>query len=191
MPVLVVNPPADTPVTLSEAKAHLRVDSNEENDLVSRLIGAATRYVEELAEVVLCDQQLRLYLDAFPATGVILIPKGPVTTVASVKHVDANGQLQTISPSIYKADLVSDPARLVPAYGQTWPATRSEVNAVQVDYLAGVEGIVVDPRAKQAVLLLVGHWYEHREAVLVGSSSKEVELAVASICRQLWPGRLT
>lgn len=196
MSIEVVTPPVSEPLTLAEAKAHLRVDYALEDAQVASMIVAAREWVERRCRRALVTQTLRLWLDGFPPattqfvegvaspssrSGVVLIERSPVQSVSNVKYLAASdGSLVTLGSSEYVLDAVSAPARLMPAYGKTWPGVREQINAVQIEFVAGYTGSVPEP-IRMAMRLLIGHWWEHREAVMVGSITKELEFSVEAL----------
>lgn len=148
------------PVTLAEAKLHLRVDGTDEDALITALISAARETCEDRIEGTIPVTGWRLTLDAFPDA--IKLPRGPVASVESVKYLDAAGVEQTLSPLDYLVDTVSTPGYIVPAYGKAWPETREQINAVEVEYTAGS---ATTPAALKAwMLLAIGDMYANREA---------------------------
>lgn len=95
----------------------------------------------------------------------IVMPWAPLIEVTKLEFIDENGALQTLDPSQYKVDNFSEPARITPAYGTTWPATRNEINAVLITFRCGYEDINLIPfPVKQWILLRVGAMYENRES---------------------------
>lgn len=179
-----VTAPASEPVTRAEAKTHLRESSTDEDDLIDGLIVAARKLVEAQTSRQLVTATWRLHLDCFPA-GDIQIRKSPIASISSITYYDTNGDSQTWASSNYETDLVSEPARIRPAYNVSYPSTRSgKPNAVTVQFVAGVAQGSVDQRAKQAILLLLSHWYENREAVVMGSFS-ELPMAAQSLINSL------
>lgn len=173
-----VTPPASEPVTLAEAMAQVRVVDESEQDQVEDLIQTAREMAERYVARALVKRTLKLTLDAFPSgSGSIRLPMPPLVSVSSVKYTDTEGVEQTLSSSLYQVDTASEPARIVPAYGQVWPSTRDELNAVRVEYVAGYgdDATEIPWRFKQAVLLILGDLYEHRETTVVGTISSEIE----------------
>lgn len=148
------------PITLAEAKLHLRVDDTAEDALITALISAARETCEDRIEGTIPVTVWRLTLDAFPDA--IKLPRGPVASVESVKYLDAAGVEQTLSPMDYVVDTVSSPGYIVPAFGKAWPETRDQINAVEVEYTAG--SATPPPAVKAWMLLAVGDMYAHREA---------------------------
>lgn len=161
MAVAVVTPASTYPVTLAEARAHCRVDSTDEDSLIDGLIATATDHVERYTGRSLMDQTLAFYSDDF--SDEMLLPRGPVQSVSSVKYYDADGVEQTLATSVYQVDIVSDPPRVLLADGQSWPTVDDRANAVTITYVAGYEAL---PAAiKHAILLLIGQWHDQRSAV--------------------------
>lgn len=201
MPLVIVQPPLSEPVTLAEAKTHLRVDTDyiTDDSLIRGLITAARQHAEQICRRSLIDQTWKLAIDQFPAPNMnvssanwygpqwgiapgplsvvrpegstgyeIYLPNSPVIEVTSVKYIDQSGAQQTLEPSAYKVDNISQPARLVPAYGTTWPAIRNEINAVEVTYRCGYGGSADVPQPiKQWMLLRIGAMYENRESDVI------------------------
>ena len=198
MPIEIVTPPSEEPVSLAEATLHCHVDNDAEDAWFTNCITAARQLCEVLCGRAFVTQTLRLWLDEFPAgctTGRrqvgIMLPRPKLVSVSNVKYIDTAGTLQTMSASDYKVDAVSEPGLIMPAYGKSWPSARDEINSVQVEYVAGWgAAAAVDARAKQSILLIVSHWYENREAVLTGTISKETEFAVRTLMGSLWHGEL-
>lgn len=155
-------------------------DVTEDDDL-ARLITAAREYCEKYTGKAFATQTLELYLDAFPDT--IVLPCPPLQSVTSIKYKDSAGTETTVATADYIVDTDGWTARIVPAYGVSWPTfTAYPVNPIKVQYVAGYTTI---PAAiKQAMLLLIGHWYANRETVLVGSISKQVEFSTHALLSQ-------
>lgn len=177
MGLSVVTPPADEPVSLAEAKKHCRIDAPADDGLLTGYILGARQWAETYLRRALCTQTLELTLDCWPDT--IVLPRPPHQSVTSISYVDGAGATQVLASSEYQVDLSSDSlaARIRPAYGKTWPTIRLDTfNAITVRYVAGYGGNPSNcPDAiRSAVLLLLGHLYEHREDVVIGTISSEL-----------------
>lgn len=185
---------ATEPITVGEAKAHLRVDDNGSDDLITAYIKAARNLVEEKLHRALITQTWQLQLDRFPgpevdlATRVLVdgrieLPRPRLLAVSSITYVDGDGATQTMSSSLYNDDDTNEPARLVLAYGESWPTTRDQINAVTITYTAGYGSTAayVPDAIKHALKLLVGHFWENREATIVGTIVAELPMAVDAL----------
>lgn len=173
-----LNDIAAEPISLDLARQHLRLDlmgsppSHPDDALVEILITAAREDAEKYTGVAIASQTYSLALDAFP-TNDIHLGVWPVSQIVGVTYVDANGVTQTLAPTAYSLDEYKKPAVVHPTNG--WPNTKSVPNAVVVTFQAGfTDGespneYAMPKSMKQALLLLIGHLYEHREAVNVGN----------------------
>ena len=189
MPLKRTVPPTTEPVTLAMAKAHLRVDDNEEDPLIAQVIEAAREWCEDFQRRSFCSQTWRLTLDEFPSCDVIELPRPPLASVSSITYVDSDGATQTLSSGDYTVDTDSEPGRVILGYDESWPSTRDVPNAVTITYVAGygANDSFVPAKVKQAMLLLIGHWFENREDILTGTISKQIEKGAEAL---LWPQRV-
>lgn len=203
MPIVVQTAPAVEPISLAEAKTHLRVDIPDDDALIQGFIRAARLNLERTYRRAFLTQTLMLSLDYFgqpdftptwmygwPPTMLTYGPTGwmvptastielraPVQSVTSVTYVDPSGTTQTLAPANYTLDIASEPGRLMPAQGKIWPVTAPVPNAVQVTFVAGYTspGLVPDDM-KSAIKLLLGVWYQNREQVTIATRLVAVEL---------------
>jgi uncharacterized phiE125 gp8 family phage protein len=178
--VHVVTPPASEPITLTEAKNHLRLEGDDDDAYVATCIRAARQHVEQVCWRGVVTQTREAILEAFPC-GPLELPGGNLVSVASIVYVDANGAEQTLDAGAYEADTVSEPGRLLLAYGQSWPSARCQWNAVRVRYTVGWEVADVPAPIKQALLLLVAQMYEHRVPEVIGGTLSKVAFAVDAL----------
>jgi len=169
------------PVTLAEAKTHMRVDSDDENTYIGSLITAAREFVEERQRRQLIYETRYRYFDAFPE-GEIIIPYPPLVSVTSITYYDDTDSEQTLSSSYYQADTSNEPGRIKLNYGYAWPSTYLRMNAVTVTYVGGYADTADIPDStKQAILMLVAHWFENREHIITGTIVSEVPMAVEAL----------
>lgn len=171
MALKLITPASTYPVTLAEAKLHLRVDTSDEDTLINAFIAAATETAEQKLGRALMAQTWELTLDAFPDA--FELTRVPVQSITSVKYYDVAGVQQTMSNTDYALDNADDNgfAYVVPAYGTTWPETRDQVNAVAVRYVANYS--TVPEPIKSWILIAVSTMFENR-------TSEVVERAVPS-----------
>lgn len=168
MPLVLTSAPAREPVSLFEAKQYLRVDSAVEDPVVASLILAARLHIEGALDIAMLTQSWTLVLDRWPEDGRVAIPLGPLQSVDSVKVYDADDVAQTVSPETYVVDLSSLRPRLVRHAGAVWPTPGRPANGIEIAVTAGygdTPGKVPQP-VRQALLMLVAHWYEQREPVV-------------------------
>jgi uncharacterized phiE125 gp8 family phage protein len=167
MTLRLITPPAAEPVTLAEARLHLRADSTDEDTLITSLITAAREECEQKIERSLMTQTWELTQDAF--SRVVVLPRPPIVSITSIKYIDAAGALQTLAPSAYVLDPDSEPGRVVPAFGTSWPATQCIVNAVKVRYTAGYADAGSIPASiKDWIKVRINTLFEHREQLIAG-----------------------
>jgi uncharacterized phiE125 gp8 family phage protein len=173
MSLKLITAPTAEPLTPAEAKTHLRVTGSDDDAYITALIVAARQAAEHITGRALMPQTWELALDEFEDQ--IMLPKPPLTSITSVKYVDADGVLQTMDPAGYQLDDHAVPARLVPAYGTSWPSTRTQPNAVLVRFACGYANAAAVPQEiKSWMLLRIGMLYENREAMIVGVSIAEL-----------------
>lgn len=155
------------PVTLAQAKLHLRVDSSSDDDLITALISAAREMAEHHADRAFAAATLEAAFDGFPEDDRFLVlPLGPVASVTSLKYDDAAGSEQTLSTSDYSLSSYG-PANTVNLTADAeWPSTEEAAESVRVRY---VTPATCPKAAYAAMLLIIGHLYEHREAVAAGT----------------------
>ena len=191
MNLTLVTAPLIEPVTLTEAKNHMRVELDEDNTLIEGLIVAARQHAERFLKRQLITATWKLELDAFPANE-IRVPLPPMQSsteafTMTVKYVNTEGTQTTWDSGEYDVDVRAEPGRIRPAYGYTWPSIRSQINAVEVNYQAGYGDAVTDiPEGiRLAIKILVAHWYENRQ-VVSGLQTNTIPLGAESL---LWQDR--
>ena len=184
------------PVELSEAKGYLRVDHSDDDADVLRALKAAIEYAEERTGLSFAVKTYEWRADGWPFLTSplwpptwpyqITLPKAPVVDVLSLKYLDENGTLQTVSAADYDWERTPEGATITFVDDYSFPdlhATRAD--RVRVEFTAGFDdpeqsGSGDDPdlrlpeRAKIAVLMLTAHWYENREAATFDQSAAVV-----------------
>lgn len=185
MGITVTTEPTVEPVSVSEAKAHLRVTSSDDDTYIGNLVKAARQRAESYTRRAFVTQTVTYTLETFPVE--VELPKPPVLSVTSVQYVDANGSTQSFTD--FQSDLTDKSRpRIKPAYGYSWPATRDQYGAVTVTYQAGYGGgdspdtiSNVPEDIRHAILLMVGTWYEFREELVAGVSVMEIPQAAKDL----------
>lgn len=190
-----ITPPAVEPISLEEAKLHLREDESGQDTEITAIIKAARTYCEGFLSRAFVTQTWELALDSFPSTyrggvdsNAIILPRAPLQSVVSITYVDAAGSSQTLAGANYSVDIRQQPGRVIPAYGLSWPTLRGDMNAVVVRFTAGYGNAAAVPEnIKNAMRLLIGHWYENREDSISGTIIQKVPTGVEAL---LWQERL-
>lgn len=181
-----ITAPDTEPITLAEAKKHLRVEHDVDDTLIGALIAAAREQAEHELGRALVTQTWSRVLDAFP---VAEIPLGmpPVRSVASIVYIDPDGAETTLPADQYALDATTSPGWVLPAADSAWPATMDTANAVEIRFVCGYGSAADVPQAiRQWMLLQIGAMYRHREAV----GPANAELAGRFVDRLLDPYRV-
>ncbi len=182
-----ITEPTIEPVSIAEAKAHLRVDADFTDDdlYIQSLISAARYHVETVSDRTLVRSQWQLKFDHFPSWDLEL-PRPPIATgQISVTYVPS-GASAPVAFTNFREDRDSTPAVIRPQWNGTWPTCRGAENDVTVTYWAGYGDSTtsVPAPARHAILMLVAHWYGTREAVIQGGMNPvpmAVEILLGSI----------
>src|SRR5262245_28437849 len=176
-----ITPPPVEPISLAEAKAHLRFDADDEDSTIEIYIRAAREYLEGpygFLGRALVTQSWRLTIDEFPDNEIqILLP--PLQSVTNIYYDDPEGNEQTVNPDLYYVDTASQPGWVVPIASSSWPTPLDAINAVRIDFVCGYPpdtGVSptdytanIPEQLKQGMLLMIGNWFEHREDNVVGT----------------------
>jgi len=176
--------PAIEPISTADAKTHLRIDTSDDDAYIDAIVKAARVYAENFLRRALITQTWDLYLDAFPSVG-ISMPKAPIQSVSAITYVDTDGVTQTLASSVYTVDAYADPGKIILAYQQSFPSTRAVANAVKITFIAGYGSAVSDipEQIIQGMKLLIGHLYENREQVIVGTSVSDLPMTIETLLR--------
>lgn len=171
----------DLPVTLADAKLHMRVSHTAEDTIIAGYLAAATALVQKRTRRQLVEAAFELSMDGFLSVAIEL-PLPPCISVDAITYIDTDGQAQTLAESAYQVDVRSTFARVLPAIGTSWPSIQASTMAsVVIAFTAGYgdPADVPDP-LKLAIKLLAASWFEHREAVAT-TTVNEVPLAVETL----------
>lgn len=190
-----VTAPAIEPVTLARAKNHLRVDVPDDDQYIQDLISGAREQLENAYEQAFITQTWDIFMDRFPASWPFLpaapiwttgwplasrwidIARQPVAAITSVRYTDSGGTLQTMPTTDWFGDVPG--ARVGLNFGKVWPAVPLRpLNGVQlrVDLGYGATAALTPFSVRQAILLLIGHYYLNREQVLLEQRIRPIDL---------------
>jgi len=167
MTLTLINQPDTEPITLSEAKAHCRVEHKADDTLITSLITVSRLSAEHELQRPLITQTWQAAYEAFPADGAkIALGKFRPIAITSIIYLDQDGVEAELDPSAYVLDATTVPGWVHPAYQTSWPSARAFANSVRILFTAGYGGEAADvPQCiKQWMLLMIGSMYAFREA---------------------------
>lgn len=168
--VVIVTAPAEEPVTLEEAKLHLRRDHDftADNALIRQLVEAAREQVEAYTGRALITQTVDVSFDGPPCGNELLLPRPKLSSVTSITTYDPDHVSAVMSSSDYYVDTASEPGRIVLDTDVAWPTDLRDANSLVVRAVCGYGNATAVPQAiKQAMLLICSTLYEHREQVVI------------------------
>lgn len=172
-------------ISLSAFKSHHHIDHDDDDATILDYIEAATDYAENVQERSLRSSTWQAVYDGFPASGVFYVPRPPLIGSVVLTYLDSSGASQTLSSSYYVVDSVSEPARVSLAYGYSWPTTYGQLGAVTLQFVAGHSSAAAIPsRTRQAIRMLVSHWYENKEPIVVGQPVANVPFSVNDLLNE-------
>lgn len=214
MNLQLVTAPAGYPVTLQEAKTHMRVDSADEDAYIGILLSAAASQVEIEIGRALITRTYNLLLDGWPsdssggeewwdgeregsivelltqgAKRYIELPYPPISSVTHVKTYDDADVATVFAASNYYVDRTSMPGRIALRTSSAWPIPTRLTNGIEIQWVAGygATGNVMPDQIKLAIMQLASHWYENREPVISGIIVADIPLTVERILKRLRP----
>lgn len=164
MPLLLTAPPLAEPVSLAEAKAHLRITHNDDDAYVSALIVAARRAIEQRTSLRLLQQGWSLFLDQWPQAKVASLHLSPVMEIDDIITYGEDDTPAVFDPAHYYLDAASRPARAVLRDDRLPPRGGRAINGIEIRFKAGfgTSPASVPQDLKQALLLTLAHWFSHR-----------------------------
>ena len=220
MATIQTTPPAVEPVALADAKAFLRIDTTDEDTLIQSLITTSRLQIEVALGLALIQQQWSIFLDRWPLprdpggapiqppsleyvipdprarlyldAGAVVLPITPIQSVDAIRVYADDGTFVTLAPSLFTIDLVSRPARLIARSGSTVPDPARLLNGIEIAVTAGygASPANVPGPITQALMMLVAHWYEHRDPSEIGKDTTNIPPAVSLLLAQYAPVRL-
>lgn len=195
MKITLVTDSAIEPLLKDTVKDHLRLvrGYTDEDDLLDNLIKASRGWAENYTGRAFINQTWRFYLDEFPWDNYIELPKGTLQSVTHLKYTDSGETQSTFSSSDYTVDTASEPGRIVLDYGQSWPSVNLwPTNPIEIEYVAGYGSARtnIPMQIRQAMLLLIGHWYENREAFLATRQTGQIAAVPLTLQSMLYSYRM-
>lgn len=173
----------DTVITLAQAKEHLRVDFDQDDDLIEAYLRSAQDHVERHTSRVLTPREMEFSCSGFPCgrDGSILIPRDPITDVTAISYIDDTGVAADLIAADWRWSEAA-PDVVMPAFGASWPSAAAEAGSVRITFDAGYEAGLCPGALEAAVRLMLGSLYGNRENVVTGVSVAELPGGVAALC---------
>lgn len=189
MALVMTSGPIAEPLSLADAKAHLRIDHDAEDILISSLILTSRLHIEAALGIALVAQGWRLLLDRWPKGATVKVPLRPLIEVGGIRVRGADGMPVAVAPTDYTIDGASAAPRIVRT-AAAWPSPGIPVHGIEIDLSVGFGAAPTDVPApiRQALSMLVAHWYEHREPIEIGSEATAIPGAISEL---LLPWRRT
>lgn len=174
--------PTEEPITRASFKEHARISINDDDEYIDSLIVTVRKQVEQITGRALVTQTWILYLPDWPAGDFIKIPYPPLQSVTSVKYRDSDYTEYTMDSGDYRVLTNVEPGRVALDYGAVWPSETLIGNseAIYIEFVAGYgdDRTDVPEDIRHACMMLVSHYYEMREPLLVGMTVNEVPMTV-------------
>lgn len=184
MALAMTSGPAAEPVTVAEAKAHLRIDGTAEDVLIGSLIVTSRLHAEAALGLALITQGWLLKMDRWPDSGDVRFPLRPIQSITSVTVLDEHGTPTVVPSEDYLLDGQALRPRLIPRDGK-WPPPGQRAGGIEIHFSAGIGDAAEDvpEPIRHAILLLVAHWYEHRDPLEIGTAGAAIPAAVSDLLR--------
>lgn len=193
MNLLQLAAPTAWAVALADVQTHVRSTEAAENSYLNSLIARAQQAIENRFGIAVTEQTWKLVLDEFPTAneGRIYLPRPPLIEISEFKYVNEDGIETALALTTgYQVDADSSPARLYPPLDGSWPSVRVGVpSPVRIKYTAGYKAParVLPVAISQAMLLLIGFWYENRESGVGEFASIDEYRSIDSLLGSLRP----
>lgn len=194
MGLKLITAPTDYPVSLVEVQKHCSAPETDFESILEICRKAATDEAEQFTGRALIEQTWDLYLDAFPTSGPIRIPKPPLIEVVGIYYRDSGGDEQTFAAASYIVDADNDPAgqraRIMLANSASWPTPDDAANAVRIRFKAGYiddaspQVANVPYAIKAAILMIAGTLFANRETIVIGQTATMLPWAAEQLLRR-------
>lgn len=190
--------PIEEPITLVKSKSYLRIDTEDDDEYISFLITAAREYCENYQNRAYITQTWEMTLQKFPfdntdilndsfTNSIIEIPKGKLQTINSFTYKDLCGNIHNLTENIdYVVSTRGILGKICPPYGKIFPTTQLfPLDPVVINFTCGYgDSIKVPTRVKQAMYMLIAHWYENRITTTDLKVTGEIDFAVSALLSQ-------
>jgi uncharacterized phiE125 gp8 family phage protein len=180
MSSILLTGPAAEPLSLGEAKAFLRVEHSDDDQVITALIAGARTHIEAQSQAALITQSWRIVLDRWPRHGRIIVRPGPLKSLNAARVYDFNGNAHAIDTQGFVPDRGASALAFVP-----WavPVPGRAAAGIELDVIIGFGDAAADvpDSLRHAIRLLVSHWYENRGLVGAGGQIAVLPSTVAAL----------
>ena len=184
MSSILLTAPALEPLSLAEAKAFLRVETSDDDDVISALISGSRIHIEAQTRRALITQSWRIAIDAWPDDGRLIVVPAPLQALGAVRVYDFDNNAQALDTAAFALDkgaseLIFAPGLAAPPL----PAPGRAAAGIELDVTVGYGDAAVDvpEPLRQAIRLLAAHWYENRGLVTTGANYSVLPATVAAL----------
>ena len=183
MALVLTSGPGIEPVSLAEVKAHLRLDGTAEDALLASLILTSRLHIESALGLALISQAFSLKIDAWPSDRVIVAPMRPLQEVTAIRVTGRDNSISELPAASVRIDAGAAFPRIVLLDTAVPPQPGSAVNGIEIAFRAGFGDTPssVPAPIRHALLLLVSHWYEHRDPIEIGTAEARIPAAVSAL----------
>ena len=166
---------------MADAKAHLRIDNDDEDALIASLIVTSRLHIETALSLAMITQGWSLRIDAWPETGALTLPVFPVQAIESISAIAQDGADTAVDTDSFRIEVIGSRSRLLPLSRQ-WPM-HGPAQGIEITFQAGFgdAGADVPAPIRQALLMLIAHWYEQREPVAFGTAATRIPDTVSEL----------
>lgn len=182
MSIVLTAAPAVEPVTLAEAKTHLRIDHDTEDAYIASLIVTSRLQIEAALGLALVTQSWRYTIDAWPTSGTLELPMRPGQSIEAIEIAHPSGTATALDPTAYLLDGDTNPARIA-LLTLSPPLPELPIGGITISFTAGfgATAAAVPAPIRQALRLLVAHWFECREPSTAETTPKPIPDAVNAL----------
>ena len=175
--------PAEEPISLAEAKSHLRVTFSDDDSMIEEMIKTARKLVELWTGRALVTQTWEHFLNQFPFVDFIELPLPPLASVTNIVYTDQDDADTTVDSSTYEVDSVSYIGSIDLKIGESWPsAALARTNPIKITFVAGYGAAAdVPENFKRAIYYMISQQYENREPILIGTIQSEMPFALGAM----------
>lgn len=190
MSTIVTVAPTVEPIGIDDVKNHLNLLNNDHDQYLSTLIVAARRLCETHTHQTAIATTFETSFDGLPSCGELVLDAPPLQSVTSIYYTNSDGVSTLLATSEYVLKTDSLPGKILRAYEKTWPIVRTQgvARPVIVTHVSGYATADDVPQEfKQAMLLMIGHWWMVRESVAMVNFS-EVPMSAKALLSSVWHG---